>query len=162
MDEETKNIIQTQRRKTLGCVLAVLSFTSAFLWSDLSRGSGFHGGGFHGGGFHGGFSTFHGGGFHPGFPRFHGGEFHPAFREFHGGGFHDGHFGEFHRFSEFHRFHHHGFRRGFVVAPAFGGCGGVADGVGPIIIIQTARITGTDLMQVTGIIAPIRRATTLM
>jgi len=40
--------------------------------------------------------------------------------------------------------------------------GGVADGVGPIIIIQTARITGTDLMQVTGIIAPIRRATTLM
>ena len=121
MDEETKNIIQTQRRKTLGCVLAVLSFTSAFLWSDLSRGSGFHGGGFHGGGFHGGFSTFHGGGFHPGFPRFHGGEFHPAFREFHGGGFHDGHFGEFHRFSEFHRFHHHGFRRGFVVAPAFGG-----------------------------------------
>ena len=40
--------------------------------------------------------------------------------------------------------------------------GGVADGVGPLIIIQTARITGPDLMQVTGIIAPIRQATTPM
>jgi len=39
--------------------------------------------------------------------------------------------------------------------------GGAADGVGPIIL-QAEAITATDLMQVTGIIAPIRRATTPM
>ena len=107
------------------------------------HGGGFHGGGFHGGGFHGGgfpgvgfhpgipsfhgggfrpvFLGFHGGGFHPGLHEFHAGAFQPGFHEFHAGGFHDGHFGQFHRFGEFHRFDHHGFRRGLVVVPAFGG-----------------------------------------
>ena len=110
MYQETRSATPIYARKTLGCVVAVLFFTTAVLWPDLARG-----GGFHGGGFHGGFPAFHGGGFRAGFPAFHGGGFHPGFREFHG--FHDGHFREFHDG----RFHHHGFHRGFVVVPAFGG-----------------------------------------
>jgi len=87
MYQETRSVTPRYTRKTLGCVAAVLFFTTAFLWPDLARG-----GGFHGGGFHGGFPAFHGGGFRAGFPAFHDG-----------------------------RFHHHGFHRGFVVVPAFGG-----------------------------------------
>lgn len=122
MYQETRSVTPRYTRKTLGYVTAVLFFTGAFLWPDLARsggfhGGGFHGGGFHGGGFHGGVPAFHGGGFHPGLPAFHGGGLHPAFREFHAGGFHDGHFRAFHDG----RFHHHGFGRGVVVVPAFGG-----------------------------------------
>ena len=117
MHQETISILRAQACKTIGRVLTVLVFSTAFLRPDLAFGRGFQGGGFHGGGFHAGF---HGGGFHPGVPGFHGGGFHPGFLGFHAGGFHDGHFGEFHRFGELHRFDHHGFRRGLVVVPAFG------------------------------------------
>jgi len=136
-------------RKALGCVAAVLFFTTAFLSPDLARG-----GGFHGGGLHGGFSAFHGGGFHAGFPAFYGGGFHPGFREFHG--FHDGHFREFHEG----RFHHHGFHRGFVVVPAFGGWWWGGGWGWPYYSIHPEAITGTELMP--GIGALIRRATTRM
>ena len=149
MHQETISILRARACKTIGRVLTVLVFSTAFLRPDLAIGRGFHGGGFHGGfhggGFHGGFpgagfhsgiSGFHGGGFRPGFV--HGGGFHPGFHEFQGGafqagfheahtgafeaGFHEFHAGAFHdgHFGEFHRFDHHGFRRGLVVVPAFG------------------------------------------
>jgi hypothetical protein len=104
MYQETTGVMPTWARKTLGCVLGVLLFTTTFPRPNLARSGEVHGGGFHGG-----------------FPAAHGGGFHPGFREFHDGGFHAGHVGEFHRFGEFHPFHHHHFRRGFVVVPGFGG-----------------------------------------
>ena len=162
MHQETISILRARACKTIGRVLTVLVFSTAFLRPDLAiasgfRRGGFHGGGFHGGGFHGGFHGggfhpgipgFHGGGFHPGFLGFHGGGFHPGlhefhagafqpgFHEFHGGGFHDGHFGEFHRFGDSTDL--------ITTASAVdllsslpSAAGGAADGAGPITITQS-------------------------
>ena len=131
MHQETTSILRARACKTIGRVLTVLVFSTAFLRPDLAIGGGFqgggshggfHGGGFHGpgGGFHGGFpgggfhpgiSGFHGGGSRPGFLGFHGGRFHPGLHEFHAGGFHPG-FHEFHADAfqpGFHEFHAGGF-----------------------------------------------------
>ncbi len=103
MYRETKSVARTRACKTLGRALAVLFFATAFLRPDLARSGSFHGGGFPGGGSHPGTPAFHGGGFHPGAPGFAGNGFHAGFPQFHE-----------------RRFHHHGFRRGIVVVPAFG------------------------------------------
>jgi hypothetical protein len=56
MHQETISILRARACRTIGRVLTVLVFSTAFLRPDLAIGRGFHGGGFHGG--------FHGGGFH--------------------------------------------------------------------------------------------------
>jgi len=163
MHQETISILRARACKTIGRVLTVLVFSTAFLRPDLAIGRGFHGGGFHPG-----FHEFQGGAFQAGFHEAHTGAFEAGFHEFHAGAFHDGHFGEFHRFD------HHGFRRGLVVVPAFGAWWGggwgwpdydypegwAADGAGPTTITQTAATTGPDPTPGIGITAPIRRATT--
>ena len=94
--------------KAPGRLAAVLLFAAALFQSGAAYAEHGHGGGgFHGGGFGGS----RGGGFHAGGP--HG----SGFPGFHGGGFRNGRFGEFHGNG----FHHHGFRRGVIVVPAFGG-----------------------------------------
>ena len=56
MHRETISILHARVCKTIGRVLTVLVFSTAFLRPDLAIGRGFHGGGF---GFHPGLHEFH-------------------------------------------------------------------------------------------------------